>query len=84
MPDGLQSVISEEDEGIMSTGGCIEEDGINQSYVYPSTVRSVKRCLDSFSVTNNDEMETVQIVVDTFTPYNATDSNLNKEETKVQ
>ncbi len=33
----------------MSTGGAIDEDGINQSNIYTSTIRSVKRTLGSAS-----------------------------------
>ena len=34
----------------MSTGGAADEDGINQSYVYQSSIRSVKRDLDGDTV----------------------------------
>lgn len=34
----VQSVISEEEDGIMSSGGLIEEDSINQSVVYRSSI----------------------------------------------
>lgn len=42
-------MISEEDEGIMSTGGALDEDGINQSVIYTSSIRSVKRNLEDAS-----------------------------------
>ena len=60
----LHSVISEEEENIMSTGGAIDEDGINQSVVYPSSIHSARRKLGGAS---DSDFAAVQIV-DTFTP----------------
>ena len=76
----LQSVISEEEEGIMSTGGAIDEDGINNSIVYQSSIRSVKRNLASN--VGQGKIAAVQIV-DTLSPTGSQDSssesNVNKK-----
>ena len=50
----------------MSTGGAIDEDGINQSVVYASSIRSVRRRLD------DDPESAAQIVLN---------SNLQSSET---
>ena len=72
----LQSVISEEEEGIMSTGGVMDEDGINNSIVYQSSIRSVKRNLAS---NTNDyspgKIAAVQII-DSFSPSMSQESSL--------
>ena len=41
----------------MSTGGAIDEDGINQSNIYTSSIRSVKRTLGGAS---NEELNAVR------------------------
>ena len=64
----IHSVISEEEEGIMSTGRDDEEDGINQSFVYPSSIRSVTRKPEEFKSSKASkfgeyrETEAVQII----------------------
>ena len=60
----------------MSTGGVIDEDGINNSIVYQSSIRSVKRNLAS---NTNDyspgKIAAVQII-DSFSPSLSQESSL--------
>ena len=62
-------MISEEEENIMSTGDAIDEESINQSIIYPSSIRSVKRKLESAS---NEEFGPMHIL-DAYSPSESRD-----------